>query len=60
MARRDFEADYNDSRTVKTEEEKTEEDIVMDYVRKQSLLEALHRSKRQSNGEAIEDVDDVG
>lgn len=60
ITRRYFEADYNESRTGKTEEEKTAEEIVMDYVSKQSLLEALHRSKSKINGEAIEDVDDVG
>lgn len=45
--RRSFETQRNSSRAEKTAEEKTEEEIVMEYVRKQSLLEARHRINRE-------------
>ncbi|KAI2631540.1 family 1 glycosyltransferase [Hypomontagnella submonticulosa] len=44
----------------KTAQEKTEEDIVMEYVKKQSLLEMYHQNKGKGRATArgIEDTDD--
>jgi UDP:flavonoid glycosyltransferase YjiC (YdhE family) len=42
----------------KTAQERTEEEIVMEYVKKQSLLEAHHRNKGKSRAIAVEDEDD--
>jgi hypothetical protein len=42
----------------KTMEEKTEEEIVMEYVKKQSLLEAHHRGKGKGRATAAEDEDE--
>jgi hypothetical protein len=42
----------------KTTQEKTEEEIVMEYVRKQSLLEVHHRNKGKDRSTATEDEDD--
>ncbi|KAI4702974.1 hypothetical protein J4E81_001847 [Alternaria sp. BMP 2799] len=42
----------------KTMEEKTEEEIVMAYVKKQSLLEAHHQSKGKGRAPAREDEDE--
>jgi hypothetical protein len=39
----------------KTTQEKTEEEIVMEYVKKQSLLEAHHQSKGKSRASATDD-----
>jgi hypothetical protein len=45
-------------RREKTAQEWTEEEIVLEYVKKQSLLEAHHRSKGKGRATAIEDQDD--
>jgi len=45
-------------RREKTIEEKTEEEIVMEYVKKQSLLEAHHQSKGKGRASAREDEDE--
>ncbi|KAH3916821.1 hypothetical protein HBH56_063490 [Parastagonospora nodorum] len=42
----------------KTTHEKTEEEVVMEYVKKQSLLEAHHHSKGKGRALASEDLDD--
>ena len=39
----------------KTAQEKTEEEIVMEYVKKQSLLEAHHQNKGKGRATATED-----
>ncbi len=42
----------------KTAHEKTEEKIVIEYIKKQSLLEERHQSRRKSCAIAMEDEDD--
>ncbi|KIW92476.1 uncharacterized protein Z519_06323 [Cladophialophora bantiana CBS 173.52] len=54
----EFEAQQQGQRGEKTAEERTEEEIVMEYIKKQSLLEACHRNKGKGRGTAIEDHDD--
>ncbi|EXJ62211.1 hypothetical protein A1O7_02644 [Cladophialophora yegresii CBS 114405] len=55
----DFEAQRGDGqRGEKTTQERTEEDIVIEYVKKQSLLEVHHRNKAKGHAAAVEDKDD--
>jgi hypothetical protein len=42
----------------KTTQEKTEEEIVMEYIKKQSLLELQHRNKGKARAAATTDADD--
>ncbi|KAF2621325.1 glycosyltransferase family 1 protein [Macroventuria anomochaeta] len=53
-----FKAQQQGQQGEKTTQEKTEEDIVMEYVRKQSLLEAHHRNKGKGRSTATEDEED--
>ena len=53
-----FEVQQEGQRGEKTMQERTEEEIVMNYVKKQSLLEAQHRSKGKGRAAALEDEDD--
>ena len=54
----EFEAQRQEQEGEKTTQERTEEEIVMEYMRKQSLLEMQHQSKGKSRATAIEDDDD--
>ncbi|WPG99033.1 Hypothetical protein R9X50_00183800 [Acrodontium crateriforme] len=54
----EFEAQRQQQHGMKTSRERTEEDIVMDYMVKQSLLEAQHRQQGKARAAAIEDEDD--
>jgi hypothetical protein len=45
-------------RDEKTAQERTEEEIVMEYVKKQSLLEVHHRNKGKGRATAVEDEED--
>jgi UDP:flavonoid glycosyltransferase YjiC (YdhE family) len=58
-SRSDFEAEQKgQQRREKTAEEKTEEEIVMEYIKKQSLLEVQHQNKGKGGGSAFVDADD--
>ncbi|GAM35041.1 hypothetical protein TCE0_015r03036 [Talaromyces pinophilus] len=50
--------EFAGQRREKTTQERTEEEIVLEYVKKQSLLEAHHQSKGKGRATAIEDQDD--
>ncbi|OCK75557.1 glycosyltransferase family 1 protein [Lepidopterella palustris CBS 459.81] len=54
----EFEAQQQGQRGEKTTQERTEEEIVMEYVKKQSLLEVHHQNKGKGRATAIEDKDD--
>jgi UDP:flavonoid glycosyltransferase YjiC (YdhE family) len=54
----EFEAQQQRQRGEKTTQERTEEKIVMEYVKKQSLLEVHHQNKGKGRATAIEDRDD--
>ncbi|CAM1507774.1 Fc.00g046220.m01.CDS01 [Cosmosporella sp. VM-42] len=54
----EFEAQQQGQQREKTTQEKTEEIIVMEYVRKQSLLELHHQNKGKSRATATEDEAD--
>ena len=54
----EFEAQQQGQQGEKTTQEKTEEEIVMDYVMKQSLLEQGYSNKGKSHATATEDQDD--
>lgn len=56
--RGEFEAQQNGQQREKTTQEMTEEEIVMEYIRKQSLLEVHHQTKRKGRAMAIEDQED--
>lgn len=49
---------FEGQRGEKTAQERTEEEIVLEYVKKQSLLEAHHQSKGKGRATAEEDEDD--
>ncbi|KAH8884185.1 putative glucosyl/glucuronosyl transferase [Thozetella sp. PMI_491] len=51
----EFEAQQQGPQGEKTTQEKTEEEIVMEYVKKQSLLEQHHRNKGKGRATATED-----
>jgi len=55
-----FEAQHHSQQGEKTARERTEEEIVMEYVKKQSLLEVHHQAKRKGKGRAKmeEEADD--
>lgn len=55
----EFEAQQQEQRGEKTTQERTEEEIVMEYIKKQSLLEVSHQNKGKGRATAIEDNDDV-
>ncbi|KAF2689919.1 glycosyltransferase family 1 protein [Lentithecium fluviatile CBS 122367] len=57
ITRSEFEAEQGQQRG-KTTQEKTEEEIVMEYIKKQSLLEVHHQNKGKGRATAIEDEDD--
>jgi UDP:flavonoid glycosyltransferase YjiC (YdhE family) len=57
-SRREFEAQQQERRGEKTAQERTEEEIVMEYVKKQSLLEAQHRSKGKTRAPEVAEEDD--
>nr|QCC62991.1 glycosyltransferase [Phoma sp.] len=58
-SRSDFEAEEKGQiRREKTAEEKTEEEIVMEYIKKQSLLEVHHQNRGKGGGSAFADADD--
>lgn len=59
FTRCDYEAEHNEGRAEKTAEEKTEEEIVMKFVNKQSLLETQHRIVSKFSERLNEDEDDV-
>ncbi|EMC99433.1 glycosyltransferase family 1 protein [Baudoinia panamericana UAMH 10762] len=54
----EFEAQRQGQEGEKTAQEKMEEDIVMEYVKKQSLLEASHQHKRKSRATTTEPTED--
>jgi hypothetical protein len=54
----EFEAQQQGQRGEKTAQEKTEEEIVIEYVKKQSLLEGYHHNKGKDRATATEDEDD--
>ncbi|KAF2096051.1 UDP-Glycosyltransferase/glycogen phosphorylase [Rhizodiscina lignyota] len=54
----EFEAQQQGQQGEKTTQEKTEEAIVMEYVKKQSLLEVHHQNKGKGRATATEDKDD--
>ncbi|KAF2259640.1 UDP-Glycosyltransferase/glycogen phosphorylase [Lojkania enalia] len=56
--RSEFEAEQKGQQREKTTQEKTEEEIVMDYIKKQSLLEVYHQNRGKGRATAIEDEDD--
>ncbi|KAF3042125.1 hypothetical protein E8E12_005273 [Didymella heteroderae] len=58
VTRHVFEAKNDEGRTEKTAEEKIEEEIVIEYVRRQSLLEAQHCMNGKGSGRVIEDEED--
>lgn len=53
-----FGAQQNGTQSEKTAQERTEEEIVMEYIKKQSLLEVHHQNKGKGGTTAIEDQDD--
>lgn len=53
-----FEAQQQRQQGEKTTQEKTEEEIVMEYVRKQSLLEVHHQNKGKGRATAAKNKDD--
>ncbi|KAJ4300926.1 hypothetical protein N0V90_003015 [Kalmusia sp. IMI 367209] len=53
-----FEAQRQGQQGEKTAQEKTEEEIVLEYVKKQSLLEAHHQNKGKGRATATEDKED--
>jgi len=55
---REFEAQQQGQQGEKTTQEKTEEEIVMEYVKKQSLLEQDYQNKGKGRATATEDKDD--
>jgi hypothetical protein len=57
--RRASEAQHNQAQPERTAEEKIEEMIVMEYVRKQSLLEAQHRTDSKENRKITQDEEGV-
>ena len=54
----EFEAQRQGQQGEKTTQERTEEEIVREYVKKQSLLEVHHQNKGKGRATAIEDKDD--
>ncbi|KAL2822662.1 hypothetical protein BJX63DRAFT_427218 [Aspergillus granulosus] len=54
----EFEAQRQGQQAEKTTQEKTEEEIVIEYVKKQSLLEQHHQNKGKGRAAATEDKDD--
>ena len=56
--RSEFEAQQQGQQGEKTTQEKTEEEIVMEYVKKQSLLEQHHQNKGKGRATATENKDD--
>ncbi|KAF2633110.1 glycosyltransferase family 1 protein [Macroventuria anomochaeta] len=56
--RSEFEAEQKGQQGAKTAEEKIEEEIVMVYIKKQSLLEVHHQNKGKGCGSSLEDEDD--
>jgi hypothetical protein len=50
----EFEASQTPSQSGKTPQEKAEEAIVLDYIKKQSLLEAQHRSRSKVGDDGLE------
>lgn len=54
----EFEAEQNGEQREKTAQEKTEEQIVIEYIKKQSLLEVYHHNNGKSRATAMEDEDD--
>jgi hypothetical protein len=54
----EFEAQHQKQEGVKSAQEKTEEEIVLEYVKKQSLLESHHRNKGKGRATATADTDD--
>jgi hypothetical protein len=54
----DFEAQQQGQQGEKTAQEKTEEEIVMEYIKKQSLLEVHHQGKGKGRATATETTDD--
>ena len=54
----EFEAQQQGQQGEKTAQEKTEEEIVMEYVKKQSLLEQSYRNKGKGPATATEDKND--
>ncbi|KAI1414887.1 putative glucosyl/glucuronosyl transferase [Hypoxylon sp. FL1857] len=56
--RSEFEAQQQGQQGEKTTQERTEEEIVIEYVKKQSLLETYHQNKGKGRATAIEDRDD--
>jgi hypothetical protein len=55
MTQSEFEAQQPGEKTTL---EKTEEEIVMEYIKKQSLLELQHRNKGKARAAATTDADD--
>jgi UDP:flavonoid glycosyltransferase YjiC (YdhE family) len=53
----EFEAQQQGHPGEKTTQERTEEEIVMEYIKKQSLLEVYHQNKGKGRATAIEDND---
>ncbi|KAK4899260.1 hypothetical protein LTR27_003492 [Elasticomyces elasticus] len=52
----EFEAQQQEQPREKTAQEKTEEEVVLEYVKKQTLLEAQHhQNKGKGRAEAVED-----
>ncbi|KAM5341392.1 hypothetical protein ACJ41O_014423 [Fusarium nematophilum] len=58
MTQGEFEAQQQGQQGEKTTQEKTEEEIVMEYVKKQSLLEQHHQNKGKGRATAALDTDD--
>jgi hypothetical protein len=54
----EFDASQDGQRKQKTTQEKTEEQIVLEYVKKQSLLEVHHQNKGKSRATGIENEED--
>ena len=54
----EFEAQQQGQQGEKTTQEKTEEEILMEYVKKQSHLEVHHQNKVKGRATAIEDKND--
>ncbi|RFU23976.1 hypothetical protein B7463_g12364, partial [Scytalidium lignicola] len=54
----EFEVQQQGQLGEKTTQERTEEEVVMEYVKKQSLLEVHHQNKGKGRATAIEDKDD--
>lgn len=55
---REFDAQQNGKQGEKTSQERMEEDIVLEYIKKQSLLEVNHFNKGKGKGRATEEVED--